>query len=241
MNTSIQDTLSRMEYWCATGNDLREKPLEALILLDLLRGALGYSTDTAISQVQSGEGRPGVADIALRINQQRRQQWIIIEIKRPKQKLGDSAIQQAGKYLVSLGAKRGIVTNGNTWFFIRVKLRPRATRLYNAEVLFRLELGETRTSQRKLLQAVLKRCSKHTIHGFFEMIEKLYEFGPQGIAAKMAVTPRRNLVQGIFDQIESNNKYHVNSQDAAILKMSYRQPSLFEKCTIEAYSTIRIP
>lgn len=80
LNTSIRDTLSRLDRWCKPSNELLEKSLETLLLLDLFRQSLGYSRDTAVSQHRDVVGR---ADIVLKLNRRQRSKWVVVEVKRP--------------------------------------------------------------------------------------------------------------------------------------------------------------
>jgi predicted type IV restriction endonuclease len=162
MTTPIQETLVRLERWCDISSELREKPLEALLLLDLFRECLGYNQKNAKSQVdvRGDSHRPGIADIALMVNRKRRAQWVIVEIKAPKFTIKDNAITQAARYAASNKAVRAIVTNGTSWYFIRVRPKSETNRMTLADVLFHLETGRSRPKQRKILEMVLKRCSK---------------------------------------------------------------------------------
>jgi hypothetical protein len=241
MPTSTHDTLSRLERWCRESS-LREKSLESFLLLDMFRHCLRYSDANATSQTGADEKRNGIADIALRLHIKEKSRWIIVEIKRPSVKLGDEAIKQAAGYLYSLGATRGIVTNGKTWFFVRIRPKLDSESIYFVDVLLKLDLDRNKPKQRQVLEAALLRCSKPNIEGFFQMLECFSELGKKGISDITRSKPRERgqCITALTTHIKQNRNIRINKDDARVMKIACGEIGVFEECVVAAYAEIRM-
>jgi hypothetical protein len=232
----LHEPLARVERWCQEGEALPEKALETLLLLEIFRDGLGYSHRNAVSQHKADPKRKGVTDITLKPSQREKRQWIVIEIKRPGKRggrdLAGRAVQQAGSYLVSQGATRGIVTDGCTWKFIWARLKPRATRIHFIESLLRLDVSHDR--QRRILEAALGRCGKGTARRFFAMLEAIRDFGPARIAA-VTEGRRSQWATAIQGAIHRTTGQRFAQGDVAVLRLICGGHETLVHCLLDEY------
>jgi hypothetical protein len=227
--------LVRLDRWCREGDALPEKALETLLLLDVFRDGLGYSTRDAVAQVGADHHRTGVTDLLLKINQRDRAKWIVVEIKRPGRTLNDSAVRQAGRYLVSLGACRGIVTTGQAWVFVRTRLKPGAKWQYLVEPLLRIEATTGKVRHRTLREATLRRCAKATIWNFFRMLDALRDLGADGINAAIAPVSQRQWPGRLRRAMRKVTGRPGGSKDLGVLRIACQDMATLVRCVLEVY------
>lgn len=242
--SKVEAMLPRIVQWCEHGR-LSEKSLESLLLLDLFQDALKYDSKRATSQTPIASG---IADIALRVHLADKKQWVVVEIKKPTVVITDDTVKQAARYLLDLRATRGIVTNGKVWLFIRVRPKSGEAKFSCADILFRLNIGKTKTSKEsKLLCCALSRCSRINIHGFFTTLENFHDVGSVRIQSKNRGKPFEDIIRNTAIYIRSQSKTEVRqyntvnkslpkkiatafaSQDLNVLKIASKDMSLFSE------------
>jgi hypothetical protein len=236
----ISETISRIDRWCQQTSRIREKALEALLLLDLFRESLGYSKDSAVSQAKVGKMRPGVADIALKVNKRKPTQWVVVEVKRPGTAVSESAITQAAKYICGLRARRGIVTNGNEWVFISVKKKPNAKKIFYATILLQLSLDGPKSKERKALESSIARLGPGTIHGFFEMLESMFSLGRKTLANICYNETPKDLPESISGLIATSLTSKIVAKDLSVIKTICQEPGLFANSILDKHAALAV-
>lgn len=163
--------------------DEPQKQTEAQIeqdILDFFRETLGFTTKTAQRQVKK-EGFSGEQDIVLTLDQKTS---VVVEIKTPDEfkndKLRNTAIIQAADYLLCTPKQEfGIVTDGWSWIYFRVKPVGNFHRVHRI-------LGFNIKEHRKVAQVVFKRTQAGTLKLFLKVLAAIHrDIAPANFDALM--------------------------------------------------------
>jgi len=184
MNSKIKQAFDRIESMRGY-DDFDEKRLEFILLFDIFRQGLNYSDKTAISQERSGAKlkKTGYVDILLKPLIGNKDSWICVEIKsttfnfNQKNNL-QGAFRQIGKYIVSYGARYGILTNSKRWYFLEAVGQTKVSKnqFYVRSILqFNIQDKLKKEQKRKYyryLEKALRRCRKETVSSFFKALSE---------------------------------------------------------------------
>lgn len=180
MPDQLTIALDRLKQCASEEPPFLEAVIEAVVLLDLFRGALGFDQDSA---KHSSRINTDMIDILLTSEKQNQ---VVIEVKRPDKLNGKddavNAMKQATRYLLQLKPlqHRGIVTDGNRWIFFMVETPP-----VRKKYLLRKLLDFDVASQPMLAYRVLKRCKKGSLLHFFAVLEAVHGDNDQTLLKAM--------------------------------------------------------
>lgn len=234
----IREALDRIERW-SRWTELSEKGIESVVLFDILRDGLDYDENTAVSQCPAGTKAhvTGRADVVIKRNQQDSKTWIVLELKKPEASLATTrtltaALRQAGKYVISYGARYGLVANHKDWIFFQTQRKAKNTKhVHQAQVLLWLKPGTARTKElkrlhSKTLEACLARCRHGTVPEFLDMLTWLNQIGEKKFDEIADTTSGRELPQAVQRQLRAA----LNRGDARVLAKIVTRRRLFDDC-----------
>lgn len=150
-----------------------EAVIEAVLLLDLFRGALGFDAGTSRHQHNK-------IDILLDVA---KKSHIVVEVKqhgklRLERKL-DNAIKQATLYVLHLKSAQpfAIVTDGNRWVYLAIEkpvASPSATPSRSPHRIHKLMQFSVQ-SHPELAHLILKRSNRNTLQRLFELLSCVHQ------------------------------------------------------------------
>jgi predicted type IV restriction endonuclease len=179
MPTALELALQRLTECSTEKPSFPEAVVEAIILLDLFRGALGFDRETSKRQVRAGHGK---SDIVLELNKKPKVS-IVVEIKQhgclSNKNKRDAAVRQAAGYALKLKPPQhyGIVTDGNYWTYFMAKPenkeRGNSKTKYDPQEIRKI-LEFTVTDNPELAHVVLIRSNKNTLHKLFRLLGAIH-------------------------------------------------------------------
>jgi hypothetical protein len=140
-----------------------------------------------------------------------------------------------GRYLAALGASHGIVTTGETWVFLRTRLKPGAKKRYFVEPLLRVTLREP--AQRRLLIAALGRCARGTLSSFLATLDALRDFRATGINRAVDPVPRAQWPSAIRRAMPRDRQRAMKAGDFRVLRLACHSLHTLHDCLLHPYKT----
>lgn len=168
MSIHLSTALERLEQCSEEKPPFAEAVVEAVLLLDVFRGALGFDASTSRHQHNK-------IDILLDVAQK---SHIVVEVKqhgklKPERRL-ENAIKQATRYSLHLRSAQpfAIVTDGDFWVYLAIEKPPASSTGTGSRAPYRIHklLYFHVRSQPELAALILKRSHHNTLLRLFRVL-----------------------------------------------------------------------
>lgn len=218
--TTHHVVLQRLGQWSAEQPPFREAAVEAVLLFDLFRGVLGFNTKSAKRQVRAADKTKkviiGRTDIVLHL---RTTVKVVVEVKRfdtfDSETKTTAAIKRAAEYMRIMGQEYGVVTDGITWIYFRVK---RHANYHQIHRLIRFSIKK----QPSLALIVLKRSHKGTLGHLFELLVAMHENMTEVEFIKLMDQSQQERAEELTQKIEQGKpRFRIAEKDRNLILALY--------------------